>query len=127
MISLGVATLDNKVKQLLHKWPKGLKKKLAEFYDVFNNGNIQCCLCYSTNNVAIHHYRKHRHNYCSHFRENGEIDWDDLSKYILLCSSCHGKIHHAVYREIEGKKVPFMEMLYQYMEEKHEKGWWQRG
>jgi len=93
----------------LHKWPRGFKTKLAEHYGF---KVPRCVLCYSTVRVSIDHYRdmysekeEERNPYYYQTKEMYEgkapknyqelkelINWDDLSKFVLLCGSCHSKI-----------------------------------
>ena len=68
-----------------YKFPRGFKKKLAKHYGL---DKPKCVLCWSTNRVAIDHYRDLDHkNY-----PYGKVNWDDFSKFTLLCGSCHGKV-----------------------------------
>ena len=88
---------------IFYKFPKGLKKKLAEHYGL---KRPLCVLCWSSRLVAIDHYRtrdgatlEDRNAYAWQERKiiesKGtvhELDWSDLSKFVLLCVSCHGKV-----------------------------------
>ncbi len=80
-----------------YRYPIGFKKKLAEHYNL--NG-IRCVLCWSTISVATDHYRDLDNRtdndpylyQLDAFIDTGKVKWSDLSKFVLLCASCHGKV-----------------------------------
>jgi len=101
----------------LHNYPKGFKQKLAEYYG-FNSP--QCVICWSKTKVAIHHHMdtinseksiEQKYSYVYQLKNN--IVWDDLSKFVLLCGSCHSKIHSTINfsGSINGKKAPILYLL----------------
>jgi len=78
---------------LNHKYPKGFKKKLAEYY-----GRMGCVLCFSTKNLSIHHYYNDEKRISPYKLEKNEgseriATFSDLKQFVLLCGSCHGKVH----------------------------------
>lgn len=121
--------------EIIHKWPYGFKKKVCDFYNdmdlrifgyVGHNAIYRCALCGSTNTISIHHYDNHRGIRAQYVNpETGEVDFDDFSKFIPLCRSCHGTIH-AAYGELGSKGVPpLLQFLWGYMEVIHqENGYW---
>ena len=104
----------------LHKYPKGFKQKLAIYYHLTKP---MCVLCWSQTRVAIHHYTdtintdKNLSDRCSYIYQyrNKRIkpDWSDLSKFVLLCGSCHSKIHSTInFSGVRnGKKAPILILL----------------
>jgi hypothetical protein len=88
---------------IFYKFPKGLKKKLAEHYGF---KHPLCVLCWSSRLVAIDHYRtrdgatlEDRNAYEWQMKKMIEskgtihvLDWSDISKFVLLCASCHSKV-----------------------------------
>lgn len=106
---------------IFHKFPRGLKKKLAEFYGNYYSGNCGCTLCWSYNNVAIHHYSSRDYTHFGYRHDNGKIDWDDLSNFVLLCASCHGKLHSMRNWNYAGKEPPLLKCLHEVMEKYHPK------
>lgn len=101
----------------LHKYPRGFKQKLTEYYG-FNKP--MCVLCWSQTKVAIHHHLdmintdipiEDRYSYYYQLKNN--IDWNDLSKFVLLCGSCHSKIHSTMNFSgyINNKRPPILYLL----------------
>jgi len=101
----------------LHKYPKGFKQKLAVHYGF---KKPRCVLCWSKTKVAIHHHLdminrdkpiEERYSYYHQLKNN--IDWNDLSKFVLLCGSCHSKIHSTMNfsGSINGKRPPILYLL----------------
>lgn len=110
----------------LHKFPKGFKQKLAKHYG-FNTP--MCVLCWSKNKVAIHHHFdvinreipiEERNAY--YYQVKNNIDWSDLSKFVLLCGSCHSKIHSAIIFGgfIDNKRPPILYLLNKIIKEAKE-------
>ena len=104
----------------LHKYPKGFKAKLIEYYG-FNKP--MCVLCWSRTNICIHHHIDvvnsdkdpvDKYSYAYQYRDGRtEPDWGDLSKFVLLCASCHSKIHSTINFSgvIDNKKAPILNLL----------------
>jgi len=111
----------------LHKYPKGFKKKLTEYYG-FNKP--MCVLCWSQTKVGIHHHIDvvnsggnpvDKYSYVYQYRDKRtEPDWSDLSKFVLLCGSCHPKIHSTINFSgvIENKRAPILQLLNNLIEER---------
>lgn len=68
----------------IHKWPRGFKKKVCEFYNeanlrIFNykghKAIYRCAWCGSTNKVGVHHYSEHNGVYARYIDEKGNVDW----------------------------------------------------
>lgn len=102
-----------------HKFPKGLRQRLA---DLDSNGRVCCPICWSTMRVAIHHYSKDAtpENYRYRTDEKGNIRFDDLSNFILLCGSCHAKIeaclgHYWQYRN----QIPIIKLMNEIIEKRN--------
>lgn len=93
------------------KWPRGLKAKLIRRA---GTKYAECTLCASQQRVAIHHYWESpvpgQVRDSPYVDENGKPRFD-LKYLILLCQSCHGKVHTAL------ENTPFMRMFRQTMEE----------
>ena len=101
----------------LHKYPKGFKQKLAEHYGF---SKPMCVICWSQTKVAIHHHFdvinkeipiEQRNSY--YYQVANNIDWSDLSKFVLLCGSCHSKIHSTINFSgfIDDKRPPILYLL----------------
>ena len=100
----------------LHRYPKGFRQKLAKHYSL---DKPRCVICWSQNKVAIHHYMNfidkdlpmgERYSYAWQYRDKREKpDWSDLSKFVLLCGSCHSKIHSI--HNFGGRDSPFSKLL----------------
>ena len=103
-----------------HKWPRGLKKRLLE------RDGKGCVICESQQHLSIHHIIESRENR----RKNGACIRDNyidreasrkiksvvasfsLDGTVLLCGSCHGKIHTTP------EKSRFKELFYKIIREK---------
>jgi len=117
----------------LHKYPRGFKQKLAKHYG-FNVP--QCVICWSKTKVAIHHHLDvvssegdplKKYSYVYQYRDKRtDPDWSNLSKFVLLCGSCHSKIHSTINfsGQMNGKKAPILillnDIIKQYEEENNE-------
>ena len=114
---------DNKE---LHKFPRGFKQKLTEYYGF---KKPMCVICWSQTKVAIHHHVdvinrddfEQRNAYFYQLKNN--IDWSDLSKFVLLCGSCHSKIHSTINFSgyINDKRPPILFLLNKIIKETKEK------
>ena len=109
-------------KKDLHKYPKGYKQKLAEYYGFIKP---MCVLCWSQTRVSIHHHvdiinRGDFEKSNAYFYQlKNNIDWDDLSKFVLLCGSCHPKIHSTIGFSglIDDKRPPILYLLNKIVED----------
>ena len=106
----------------LHKFPRGYKQKLAEHYGFTKP---MCVICWSQTKVAIHHHLDminreiqiiERYSY--YYQLENNIDWSDLSKFVLLCGSCHSKIHSTINFSgfINDKRPPILYLLNEIIE-----------
>lgn len=94
----------------VYKWPRGAKKSLLE------RDGKGCVLCWSQQRLTIHHYWEKRGD----IRESPyweKIDGGfrprfDLNYLILLCGSCHGKVHRGY------DDSPFMRLFHSIMKNK---------
>lgn len=90
-----------------YKFPRGFKKKLARHYGLVKP---ICVMCWSTVKVSTDHYRSldrteedPYYYQVKDFKETNQLNWGDLSKFCLLCGSCHGKVERM--REMYGCKL----------------------
>lgn len=96
-----------------HKWTRGLRKKLLE------RDGKGCVICGSQMGVSIHHYWERKGDMKGfksspymQLEEGKPVPKYDLNYLVLLCRSCHGKVHTA--RE----ETPFMQLFHQLMDSK---------
>jgi hypothetical protein len=78
-----------------HKWPKGFLKNL---YLYWGFDKPKCVLCWSQQKVSIHHHFNGNYNDKESWPyrlKEGRIDETKPWWFVLLCQSCHAKIHRA--------------------------------
>jgi hypothetical protein len=128
-------TFNTSYYEKLHKWPRGFKKRLCDFYnlknkEIFNYKGHQtiyrCAFCGSTNQVSIHHYSEHHEKRAQYLNlDILEVDFKDFSKYIPLCRSCHSTIHAQLGETCSKGYSPLLQAFQNYMEKIHgEKAYW---
>jgi len=88
-----------------------------------------CVICWSQTKVAIHHHidiinsggnSVDKYSYVYQYRDKRtEPDWSDLSKFVLLCGSCHSKIHSTINFSgvINDKRPPILYLLNKIIED----------
>lgn len=82
---------NGEVPDFVHNYEVGLGISKVFYYQIvipaikikFNN---QCCVCYSTNNLMVHHT---------------SYELQDINHLFLVCKSCHKKIHNEYWRDNE--------------------------
>jgi hypothetical protein len=88
-------------------WPRGTKKALLD------RDGKGCVMCFSQQGLCIHHYYESfdspTQNY-PYYNMETKMPNFDLKDLVLLCRSCHGKVHCTSY------KSPFMLTFHQLME-----------
>ena len=99
-----------KVEQLRHKWPRGLRQKLIDL----DGGTARCFFCWSQQpGLNIAHIDFHDEE--GEFHYAYELDtMHSINHLVLLCKSCHGKIDKAYSSQSPLKKafmIAFKERL----------------
>lgn len=94
----------------VYKWPRGTLKNLKE------RDGKGCVICWSQRGLVIHHYWESMSNITDtpywHMVDGEPQPRFDMRWLVILCRSCHGKVHNG------WGESPFMKLFHSIMEEK---------